>query len=500
MTSPVLDQSICARPPAPFTLPQATMAATGCASRSSPKSGSRSRSRSSSPRADDPRISSFRMRPAKTHVPALFHCGDSCFPGPRSAPFRQADGRARFARAQRRRLGPGAQLFFGEQAKCGSCHKVRGRGGEIGPDLSNLVHRDYASVFRDIHSPSAAINPDYVSHTVALADGRVLNGTLRTEGDRLIVGDNTGRRTVIDRVDVEATTPSLLSVMPEGLDTTLGSEQLRDLLTFLMTDPLAPAPIEHDGEPPPRSRAELDAVLKGSAAVERPKRLTIVLSAGPKDHGPGEHDYPLWLKRWSALFATDSSVAVETANGWPSAKQLETADVIVFYSNNPGWDAARAALLDRFLAHGGGVVLIHYAVDGHETVKALADRIGLAWQGGKSAFRHGPLEIDFSNSKHPISRGFEKLRLVDESYWNLVGDLMSIELIGTGMEEGSPRPLFWTRQVGSGRVFVSIPGHFNWTFDDPLFRVLILRGVGWAANQPIDRFNELATLGARLTE
>ncbi len=82
--------------------------------------------------------------------------------------------------------------------------------------------------------------------------------------------------------------------------------------------------------------------------------------------------------------------------------------MIVFYSNNPGWDAAKAAELDRFLARGGGVVLIHYAVDGHEAVEALADRIGLAWQGGKSAFRHGPLEVDFSNSKHPITRGFEQ--------------------------------------------------------------------------------------------
>ena len=87
----------------------------------------------------------------------------------------------------------GRALFYGEPAKCASCHKVRGRGGEIGPDLSNLVHRDYASVFRDMHAPSAAINPDYISHSIALADGRVLVGTLRTDGGRLIVGDSNGR-------------------------------------------------------------------------------------------------------------------------------------------------------------------------------------------------------------------------------------------------------------------------------------------------------------------
>ena len=186
---------------------------------------------------------------------------------------------------------------------------------------------------------------------------------------------------------------------------------------------------------------------------------------------------------------------VETAHGWPAPRQLETADVIVFYSNNPGWNAAKAAELDRYFARGGGVVLIHYAVDGHEAVGALADRIGLAWQGGKSAFRHGPLDVDFSASKHPIARGFSKLRLVDESYWNLVGDPGSVQVIGTGVEDGRARPLFWTRQAGKGRVFVSIPGHFTWTFDDPLFRVLILRGIAWTAGEPVDRFNELATPG-----
>jgi putative heme-binding domain-containing protein len=394
----------------------------------------------------------------------------------------------------------GRAIFFGEQSKCSTCHKVRGRGGDIGPDLSSLVHRDYTSVLRDIHTPAAAINPDFIAHNVALSDGRVLNGTLRTEGDRLIVGDTTGRQIVVNRADVETTSPASTSIMPDGLDAAIGQEKLRDLLTFLLTEPLSPAVTGQEGAPPERRRLELNAVLDGSIAVQNPKRLRIVLAAGPKDHGPGEHDYPLWLKRWASLFATDAALNVETSDGWPSARQLEKADVAVFYSNNPGWDKSRATELDRFLARGGGVVLIHYAVDGHQEVKALADRIGLAWQGGKSAFRHGPLEVDFSRSKHPITRGFDKLQLLDESYWNLVGDTASVNVIGTGVEDAKPRPLFWSRESGNGRVFVSIPGHFTWTFDDPLFRVLILRGIAWTAKEPVDRFNELATLGARIGE
>src|SRR5207249_4807369 len=110
-----------------------------------------------------------------------------------------------------------------------------------------------------------------------------------------------------------------------------------------------------------------------------------------------------------------------------------SADVIVFYSNNPGWSAARAREMDAFLARGGGLVYLHYAVDGHRDSEALAQRIGLAWRGGRSRFRHGPLELDFGEGKHPITRGFRKVKFVDESYWELVGDPKRMDVLATGV-------------------------------------------------------------------
>jgi hypothetical protein len=38
-----------------------------------------------------------------------------------------------------------------------------------------------------------------------------------------------------------------------------------------------------------------------------------------------------------------------------------------------------------------------------------------------------------------------------------------------------------------------------WTFDDPLYRVIVLRGIAWAAQQKdADRLLELVPIGARL--
>ncbi|HTL28677.1 MAG TPA: ThuA domain-containing protein, partial [Tepidisphaeraceae bacterium] len=84
------------------------------------------------------------------------------------------------------------------------------------------------------------------------------------------------------------------------------------------------------------------------------------------------------------------------------------------------------------------------------------------------------------------------------SYWALIGDPSRVHVLASGEEAGRQRPLMWTYERGKGRVFVSILGHFTWTFDDPLFRTLILRGICWAGNEPADRLGSLVTMGARV--
>jgi putative heme-binding domain-containing protein len=392
----------------------------------------------------------------------------------------------------------GQAVFHSDKALCGRCHQVRGQGGAIGPDLSNLIHRDYDSVLRDIRFPGAALNPDYLSYLVTLRDGRALTGTLRSQGGKLWLGTNEGKETAIAQSDIETLNPLAVSTMPEGLDKKLTAEELRDLLTFLLTEPLQPAPLQREGAPAPRKKSEVAAVLKDvKAPAGSLDKVHIVLAAGPKDHGPGEHDYPLWQRRWLNLLSLAKDTQVSTAFGWPSSRQWQSADLIVFYSANPGWSADRAKDLDAFLKRGGGLVYIHWAVEGRKDARALAERIGLASNSAWLKYRHGPLELTFSG-EHPITRGFDKVRFVDESYWNYVGDPAGVKVLAASVEEGRPQPQLWTVEKHRGRVFVSIPGHYTWTFDDPLFRILLLRGMAWSARQPVDRWLELATVGARL--
>ena len=210
-----------------------------------------------------------------------------------------------------------------------------------------------------------------------------------------------------------------------------------------------------------------------------------------------EHDYPLWQERWANLLSLADNVTVTTAQVFPTREQFAEADVMVFYSRNSGWNDERTALLDEFQRRGRGVVLLHWAMEGREKADDYAQRVGLAT--GGSRYRHGEVELVFNDSEHPITRGFKTLRLTDESYWAFHGDESRVQVLALSEEESHPRTQLWTFEHLQGRVFGSIPGHYMWTFDDPLYRVLVLRGIAWAARDPnVDRLIGLATVGARI--
>lgn len=132
----------------------------------------------------------------------------------------------------------GRQLFFGSKLNCAGCHTIRGEGGKIAPELTNLIHRDYASVTKDIRRPNAAINPDFLSYAIETKDGRVLTGVLNgsTEAE-LSIGGTDGKITRLPRGDAESIHPSRTSIMPEKLLDSLTDEQVCDLMTFLLTNP-----------------------------------------------------------------------------------------------------------------------------------------------------------------------------------------------------------------------------------------------------------------------
>jgi type 1 glutamine amidotransferase len=242
----------------------------------------------------------------------------------------------------------------------------------------------------------------------------------------------------------------------------------------------------------------VDAILKAAdAPPAAPRALRILLVAGPKDHGPAQHDYPAWQKAWAPLLAKSPNVTVDTSFGWPKDDQLAAANLVVFYWRND-WTAPQLAQLETFQERGGGIVTIHWAIGSETLPMKFAERVGLAYPAAK--YREGPIRLKLT--RDPITQGFPaEIEFTDEAYWPLVGDRSRIHVLATSnekMDDGTmqPIPIFWTCEPAfGGRAFVCIFGHFMWTFDDPLFRVLLLRGMAWAAHEPVTRFDALATDG-----
>ena len=370
----------------------------------------------------------------------------------------------------------GRDLFASPKLNCVKCHRVRGEGGIAGPDLSNLIHRDSASVERDIREPEATLHPDYVTYQAETRDGELHIGFLRGSSlDTVRLFDADGRETTLLRTNVVNVHPTGVSLMPTGLLEGFSETDVRDLLTFLMN------------EPPTRARTEVEPLIKKSGAVGdcKPPPFRLVLVASKQDNGPGQHDYPAWQDKWTRLLSgIGSNTVVAKAWEWPSPAQWKAADVVVFYCWIHDWSAARYAELDAYQKRGGGLALIHSAVITDQEPEQLAARIGLSAQPGRSGYRHMPFELTWTQPGHSLLLGLpDRLAFLDEPYWPLIGDPALVKTLAVAEIDGGSRPLMWTFERGPGRVFASVPGHYFWTLDDPLWRLVCLRGIAWAGGR-----------------
>ena len=256
------------------------------------------------------------------------------------------------------------------------------------------------------------------------------------------------------------------------------------------------------------------------------EKLNIVLLADEKDHGPagnGLHDYPLWQKRWALLLGEEEAskekqvnlvgppekdtddykgmphVQVTCAWHWPSEEQFQTADVIAAYCYLE-WTDERLAQVRRYLEAGGGLVLIHSAT--WTRPKPLRDGVAeVIGVGGFKLFRHGMVQMKVLASEHPICAGLPETIILedDETYWPPTPIMESVTVLATSVEDKAKRgstprtaqPMFWCYELGEGRVFGCVPGHSAKTFDNPVFRKLLLRGIAWTARENPLPFDEV---------
>lgn len=147
-------------------------------------------------------------------------------------------GELKKANLPSRDLKKGRALFSG--ALCINCHRFKGSGSTVGPDLSSLAGRfSNQDLLEALIEPSKVISSQYQITVFTMNDGetvagRVVNlsgGTIVVQTDLIDIHE----KVVLERSKISNSEVFPVSLMPAGLLNTLNKDEILDLFAYLMS-------------------------------------------------------------------------------------------------------------------------------------------------------------------------------------------------------------------------------------------------------------------------
>lgn len=142
------------------------------------------------------------------------------------------------------------QRIFEGKGGCSQCHMLKGRGGLIGPDLSNIAGEQKLNSLKEALTVAKPHIPTgYQPVHLQTKDGTSIDGVLKNEHNfSLQVLDKGGKLHLLTRDEVQSIDYGKQSLMPTNYDKTLHPEEFQALLAFLSRQG------ERSADPPRRSR------------------------------------------------------------------------------------------------------------------------------------------------------------------------------------------------------------------------------------------------------
>lgn len=259
--------------------------------------------------------------------------------------------------------------------------------------------------------------------------------------------------------------------------------------------------------------ATLLITIPASLPAQSPKK--IVLIAGVKTHGPGEHEYLKTVRLIKVMLDHATNLrGVKTEihfNGWPAnPATLDDADAIVVYADgsdaqedhDPLFTGDHWSIIQKQMKRGCGLVVLHYST-------FAPARLGpqfIEWAGGYFDYETGKLGASgrdawYSDIKtetamvkpvagHPITRGLTPFDLHEEFYFKIhfqendqrFKPVLNVSI--SGVEK--VQTIAWSvERKDGGRGFGFTGGHFYNNWEVANYRKLLLNAITWTAGAQV---------------
>ena len=129
----------------------------------------------------------------------------------------------------------GESVFFRDQTMCSRCHRVKGKGGDVGPDLSEIGSKlGKDALFEAVIDPSAGISLGYEASSIELKSGDEAYGIVISEtADEILVKDLNNVVNRYKKSEITKRKQLKTSLMPTGLPATMTTQEFANLVQFL---------------------------------------------------------------------------------------------------------------------------------------------------------------------------------------------------------------------------------------------------------------------------
>lgn len=147
------------------------------------------------------------------------------------------------AQLNRGDVANGRTIYF-SKGTCLGCHAVGGKGGDFGPDLSNIGEiRSRHDILEAIMYPGASFAREYETSKIVTRSSSYLGIIKEQLPDVIIITTGPGSIVRVPRNEIVSIEPDNVSMMPPGLLKPLNIQEISDLMAFLESLPDGFGPI-----------------------------------------------------------------------------------------------------------------------------------------------------------------------------------------------------------------------------------------------------------------